>query len=214
MAQPQKTDAGLRKERIPPADVYPESLSRLSPLRREGLSEEGRADYDALSRPRPGSKIVAGLQGPGGVWLRLPGVGRHINEATRILRSEIGLDPRLTELAILAAAREMDSQFQWTMHEPVARKEGLSEKIIDVVKHRKPVADMPETESVIIELVREALGAKKVSSQTYARAMNVFGENGLLNLATLMANYALTAIVLCVVDQQLHDGQTPLLPSR
>jgi 4-carboxymuconolactone decarboxylase len=214
MAQPPKNEAGLREERILPADVYPESLSRLSPLRREGLSEEGRVAYDALSRPGRDSKIVAGLQGPGGVWLRLPGVGWHINEATRILRSEIGLDPRLTELAILAAAREMDSQFQWTMHEPVARKEGLSEKIIDLVKSRKPVADTPETESVIIELAREALGAKKVCSQTYARAMNIFGENGLLNLVTLMANYALTAIVLCLVDQQLHDGQTPLLPPR
>jgi 4-carboxymuconolactone decarboxylase len=67
---------------------------------------------------------------------------------------------------------------------------------------------------VIIELAREALGAKKVCSQTYVRAMNIFGENGLLNLVTLMANYALTAIVLCLVDQQLHDGQTPLLPPR
>jgi len=214
MVQPPEHDSSRGKERILPADVCPESLSRLSPVRRESLSEDGQAAYDALSRPARDSKTLAGLQGPGGVWLRLPGIGWHIGEATRILRGETGLDPRLTELAILAAAREMDSQFEWTMHEPVARKEGLSEKIIDVVKHRKPVAGMPETESVIIELAREALGAKKVSSRTYARAMNIFGENGLLKVVTLMANYALTAIVLCLVDQQLHDGQAPLLPPR
>ena len=117
-------------------------------------------------------------------------------------------------LAILAAAREMDSQFEWTLHEPVARKEGLSENIIAIVKHRKPVTELPEKESAIVALAREALGEKKVSAQTYASALAIFGETGLLNLVTLMANYAMTAIVLCLVDQQLQEGQRPLLPPR
>jgi len=212
MAQPPKNNPGRGQKRILPADVCQESLSRLAPLLRESLSEEGRANYDALSRGD--GKTLAGIQGPGGVWLRLSGVGGHINETTRLLRSETGLDPRLSELAILAAAREMDSQFEWTLHEPVARKEGLSEKIIDIVKTGKPVAELPEQEGTIITLAREALGAKKVSAQTYASAMAIFGETGLLNLVALMANYAMTAIMLCLIDQQLHEDQTPLLPPR
>ncbi len=210
MAHAPKASPG--EERTLPADIRPESLSRLGPIHRDALGEEGRTAYDALSCPD--GKTLAGLKGPGGIWLRLPGAGYPINETTRILRSEIGLDPRLTELAILAAAREMDSQFEWTLHEPVARQKGLSEKIIDVVKQRKSIADLPETESVIIELARATIGEKKVSSQTYARALTLFGETGLLNLVSLMANYAMTAIVLCLVDQQLPEGQTPLLPPR
>ena len=66
----------------------------------------------------------------------------------------------------LVTAREMDSQFVWTAHEPVAVKEGLSQEIIDVVKYRKSVEELPETEAVIIQFGREMFRQKKVASET------------------------------------------------
>jgi 4-carboxymuconolactone decarboxylase len=200
-------------KRTLPADVNPETLSRLSPLRRDTLSAEGMIAYDAMTQRRPDGKNLAGLQGPGGVWIRLPALGKHLGELNRILRSEIGLEARLTEVAILATAREMHSQFEWTMHEPVAAREGLDAHIIDIIKYRMPLTGVPEMESAIIALAREAIGARQVSPQTYARALKAFGEVALLNLVALMATYAMTAMVLRVVDQQLHDGQDPLLPA-
>ena len=38
----------------------------------------------------------------------------------RYLRFEAGFTPRMREIAILATAREMDSQFEWCAHEPEA----------------------------------------------------------------------------------------------
>jgi 4-carboxymuconolactone decarboxylase len=98
------------------------------------------------------------------------------------------------------------------MHEPVARQENVTDTIIDAIKFRKPTSALPETEAAVIELAREAVGRKKVSSETYARALKLFGEKQLLDIVALMASYAMTAIVLSVFDQQLHDGQQPLLP--
>jgi 4-carboxymuconolactone decarboxylase len=205
---PQQQDEG----RSLPADVHTESLSRLSPLRREALGEEGKAAFDAMSKPRAGGKNLAGLQGPGGMWLRLPKFGRLMGEANRYLRHDTGFALALTEVAILAAAREMDNQFEWTMHEPEALKEGVPASVIDAIKHRKPVAGLPEPEATVIELARQAIGARNVTSETYARALQLFGETGVLNLAALIGTYAMTAIVLAVFDQQLHEGQSALLP--
>lgn len=206
-----RNEPGQSAGRILPPDVNPETLSRLSPIRRESLSEDGQSAYDAMTQPKAGGVSLAGLQGPGGIWLRIPKLGRLMGEANRYVRSEIGLEPRFVELAILCAARESDSQFEWTMHEPVAAKEGLAPQIIDIVKRRKPLAGVPETERAIIALAREAIGAKKVSARTYARALKILGEPALLNLAALIATYAMTAIMLTVFDQQLHASQTPLL---
>ncbi len=136
-----------------PADIHPETLSRLPPLRREDLNETQQKTYDALTKPpQPGGLNLAGIKGPGGVQMRMPKLGKSFGEVNRILRSELGLDPRLVEVAILATAREMSSQFEWAMHEPVAIEKGIAPQSVDIIRHRKPVVAAPEQEAALIEL--------------------------------------------------------------
>jgi 4-carboxymuconolactone decarboxylase len=129
-----------------------------------------------------------------------------------VLRSELGLDARLVELTILATAREMQSQFEWAMHEPVALEVGVPAATIDMIRHGKPLADVPEKEAALIHLAREAVGAKQVTPATYATALTLFGEEELLHYSVLIASYAQGAILLCIVGQELHDHQSPGLP--
>ena len=193
-----------------PDDVYPDSLSRLPLVKREELDEGGQKLYDSVSGPE--SRTLLGLQGPGGIWLHSPRLGTHMRVANEYLRYETALGRRLTELAILVTAREIDSQFEWTAHEPAALKEGVDPAIIDVVKHRKPIAGTGEPEALIVGFGRELFREKQVSPATFARAVKVFGRQGVLDLVALMGNYAMTAVVLNAVDQHLRPGQQPLLP--
>src|SRR3954470_17083046 len=125
-----------RKRPLPP-DVNPETLSRLPPIRRESLAEEQRKAYDAMMARQPGGLNLAGIKGPAGVWIRYPQLGLHMGPINRILRAELGLDARLVKVAILATAREMNSQFEWTMHEPVALKQGIASTTVEAIKHRR-----------------------------------------------------------------------------
>ena len=119
---------------------------------------------------------------------------------------------RLSELAILVTARELDQQFEWTAHEPAALKAGLEPAIIDIVKYRKPIAGMGEKEAAIIQLGREAVGKRKVSSDTFARALKLFGRESLVNLVALMGQYSATAVLLNTFDQHVAPGEKLLLP--
>jgi len=193
-----------------PKDVHPDSLSRLPLLKREELDEQGKKVYDLAISPE--SRTLGGLRGPSGIWLHSPILAEVLRAANQYLRFETTLDRRLTELAILVTARELDNQFEWTAHEPAALKEGLDPKIIDVIRRRKPAARLGKKEALIINFGRELFRWKKVRSQTFARAVSAFGRRGVLELAALMANYAMTALIFNTVDQQLHPGQKPLLP--
>ena len=206
---PQRDDAPANMSDLP-KDIRPETRSRLPQLKREQLDEHGKRVYDSVLDPK--RPTLAGFQGPAGIWLHSPKVGEPVREFNRILRTEVPLEPRLRELAILVTARELDNQFEWTAHEPVAVKEGLDPKILEVVKHRKPLPAMPEKEAAIIRFGRELIRDRKVRSDTYAGIVKLFGQTGTVNLAALMANYALTAVMLTAFDQQLHAGQKPLLP--
>ena len=194
---------------IMPSDIDAESGFRLPLPKRQDLDDAGKAHYDRVAAP--GASIV-GLQGPSGITLYSPKAAEHARALNRYLRFEAGLPPRVREIAILTTAREMDSQFEWAAHEPEARKEGVEERVIDVIKHRTPTAGLAETDAAVIELGRQIFRNHKVTSETFAKVKALFGPNKLVELVMLMGNYAGTAALLAAVDMQLHPGQKPLLP--
>src|SRR5438270_10793886 len=193
-----------------PQDVHPESLNRLPLITRNQLDAEGQKLYDSYNGPN--SKSLAGLQGPAGIRLYSSHLAVLNEPMNTYLRYNLEMPRRLAELAILVTAREFDSQFEWTAHEPVALKEGLDPEILDAVKFRKPVTGAPEKEAAIIAFGRELFRDRKVRAETYAEMVRVFGQTAGVNITALMANYAFTAVMLTAFDQQVHEGRKPLLP--
>jgi len=116
------------------------------------------------------------------------------------------------EPAILTTARALDSQFEWAAHEPEALREGISREIIEVIKHRLDTSGLDQADAIVIELGREIFGARKVASETFARALRHFGHRALVDLVALMGNYAGTAALLTAFDMQLDTDQPPLWP--
>ena len=194
------------------ADIDPESGCRLKLPRRDELDPEGQAIYDRLANPTGGN--LRGLRGPGGIQLHSPELSRRSQPLNHYLRFESGLGGRVRELAILVTAREHDSQFEWAAHEPAALAEGISPAIVDVVRHRRDASGLDESDAIVIALGREIFGARKVSPQTFARALERFGRRTLVDLVALMGNYAATAALLTAFDMQLDPGQEPGLPPR
>lgn len=192
-----------------PPDIDPKSGFRLPLPRREDLDEAGKASHDRSTAP---GATLAGLQGPGGVQLYSPRTAAWSNGLNRYLRFEAGFSPRIRETAILATAREMNSQFEWVAHEDEALRVGVPQEVIDIIKHRRAATGIDETDAVVIELVRQIWRDHKVTPEMFAKAQSIFGDKGLVELVMLSGNYAATAALLCTVDMQLHAGRKPLLP--
>ncbi|MPZ56585.1 MAG: hypothetical protein GEU91_08835 [Rhizobiales bacterium] len=191
-------------------DIDPESGFRLPLPKREDLDEVGKKYYDRAVKP--GGHSIVGLRGPAGIRLYSPKSLAHSQGLNQYLRFEAGFTPAIREIAILATAREMDSQFEWTAHEPEALKEGVAPAVIDIIKHRKSTDGLGETETVVIELGRQIFRDCKVAPDLFARAKALFGPNQLVDLVLLMGTYAGTAALLTAFDMQLPPGQKPLLP--
>lgn len=182
-----------------PDDVDKESGSRLPFVDRDELDEEGKAYYD--SRRAPGSTSLGGPRGPGSV--RLHGSGNL---------EESQVDRRTQELARLVVSREMDQAFEWTLHEPVALKNGVPPETIDVIRHRKTLDGVPERDAAIIQLGREIFQDHKVKPETYASVLKHLGKRNLVDLCDYMGDYVRTAILLHTVDAHLPYDREPLLP--
>jgi 4-carboxymuconolactone decarboxylase len=192
-----------------PSDIDRRSGFRLPLPNREDLDEGGKQTYDRGTKP---GATIAGLQGPAGVQLYSTKIAPHLTAINRYLRYEAGISPRIREIAILATAREFDSQFEWVAHEPEALKEGVPQNVIDVIKHRRSTDALDEVDAAIIELGRQLWRDHTVKSETFAKLKALFGPHKLIDIVMLMGNYAGTAALLAAVDMQLHAGKKPLLP--
>jgi len=191
-----------------PSDIDPNSGFRLPLPKREDLDDVGKRAYDRAAAP---GKSLVGLRGPGGITLYSTKTVEARAQFSNHLRFDV-FPPNIREVAILAVAREMDSQFEWAAHEPEALNEGVPAEVIDVIKHRKSTQGLDETYAAIIELGRQTFGDHKVTSEAFARVKKLFAPTKLVELVMLMGNYAATAALLTAFDMQLPEGQKPLLP--
>jgi 4-carboxymuconolactone decarboxylase len=179
----------------PPNDIHPDSRSRLPFI-------PGQTATPA-AMPALYSRNLA-PEGTGPAHIR-----RH-QGSLKSLEARAGR--RLMDLAILLTAREHDAQYDWTINEVAALQHGLQPSIIDVVRQRKPSTGLPEKEAALLDFGRELFGKHTVSTQTYDRALKLFGERDLVDFVDLMAQHAGDSALLAAFDQHLPAGQKPLLP--
>ena len=195
-----------------PKDIDPQSRCRLPLPERENLDEESRKTFDSLANPAGGS--LAGLRGPGGIRLHSPELSRGLRPANIRLRDPDVIDARTRELAILITAREHDCQFEWAAHESEAKSEGVSDDVVEIVRHRRPTTELAEPDAALITFGRELFGDHRVTPETYARVAALFDRRTLVDLVNLMGMYAMTAASLIAFDAQLPEGTPPGLPPR
>jgi 4-carboxymuconolactone decarboxylase len=192
--------------------IYPDSLNRLPVVHREQMDENGKRVYDINAG---GAGKIAQPTGPSAIALYSPGVAEPLRRLNDYLRREGSvLGKQVTEVAILVAAREFDQQYVWSSHEPTALQVGVGQPAIDAIKYGKDVSGLGEKETVVIRLGRQLFREHKLNSDVYAKAIELFGKQGTVELVTLMGDYALNALLLDAWDQHLPTDRKPLLPPR
>lgn len=201
-----------------PDDIHMDSLARLPQIQRANLGAAGREAFDTYVSP--GTGYGSGLRGPIGVWMNSPELAQAMFDVRQRVRYESDRDQRLTELAIISTAREINNQYEYTAHEPLAIAAGLEQDIIDIVRFRRSIEDnqaitgFGETEQVIVKFAREVISEDRVSSETFARAIDVLGEEGVMDLTGLIGYYSFVAITLKAFDVQRPADSDLLLPVR
>lgn len=207
---------GVVTESDIPSDIYRDSWARLPTVERAGLDGEGQRIFDMLTSP--GNGYENGLRGPLGMWMYSPELAEGAWQLRQRVRYGTAKDQRLTELTIISTAREISNQYEYSAHEPLGRVAGLEEEIMEFVKYRRPmseaddVAGMGETEKLIIQFTREVISEPKVSQETFARAIDLLGAEGVMDLTGLIGYYNLVAMTLKAFDVQRQPGSTLLLP--
>jgi 4-carboxymuconolactone decarboxylase len=121
------------------------------------------------------------------------------------------LGAKLTEFAILIAAREWTNNFEWNAHARAATSGGLSAPIIAAIADGRRPERMAEDEEILYDFCNELLHNKSVSDPTYARALAKFGEAGVVEAASLEGYYTYLSMVMNTARSPLPANVKPPL---
>jgi 4-carboxymuconolactone decarboxylase len=209
--------AGMYAQTALPPDIHPDSRNRLPLPKREDFNDADLKVFDEIMSHQQGGLSPGAKQHPL-ARMYSPKLAKGLEEAHQYLRNETRLGERVTTIAVLTTSRELTNQYEWTQWEEHARipkdTRYLEPRVIDAIKYCKPLTDLDAKDAAVIAFGRELMGARKVSPETFAKVLQLFGPHNTVDLEEVMGLYGATGAELVAFDQQLNEGQKPLLPAN
>ncbi len=179
---------------------------RLPPITtRDEISPEHHKHFDSIADTR------GSVRGPFTMLMHSPEIAGRAGDLGAYIRYESSLPGNERELAIITAAREFDSPYEWAAHARIAKEEGISQATIDIVADRLPTDVLDDTEALIIQYGRELFQDHEISPKTYAAATERYTNEQLVELTATMGYYGLIACILNAFNV-LPNGDGPTLP--
>ena len=166
---------------------------RMPEIPLDRMSPAQRSIADAiLSGPR------GRLSGPSNAWLRSPELADHLQKVGEYVRFNTSLDKRVNEMAILMTAQAWGSTYEWYAHAPRALKAGLDPSIIAAIGAGRKPDNMKDDEAVVWEFTTQLRRDHGVDDAIYAKALEKFGERGIIDLIGVNGYYDVVSMTLNV----------------
>jgi 4-carboxymuconolactone decarboxylase len=158
-------------------------------------------------------EIVSGKRGrfggPFQIVIRSPEVCRHLGRLGEYLRWGSSLSPALSELAICLTARHIRANYEWHAHAPLAVEGGVPAAAVEAIRTGATPHFEAKDQALVYRLVTELIDTKRLSDASFAEGIAAFGEQGVVELGTIIGYYTAIGNALNVFEVGLPPGQAP-----
>ncbi|MBV9827507.1 MAG: carboxymuconolactone decarboxylase family protein [Alphaproteobacteria bacterium] len=168
------------------------------------------------AQKRVHEQIVSGKRGNfGGPFqplIRAPEICGHAAALGEHLRWGTSLPARLSELAICITARFWRAQYEWFAHAKLALQAGVPADAIEAIRTGGTPHFDKEDEVLVFRCVSEIFKTQRLSDDSFNAAVKAFGEQGVVEMVSLIGYYTLIGNTLNVFQVALPEGETPPFP--
>ncbi len=178
---------------------------RLPPVSPESYDEAQKGALEDFIATRK-----VGFTGPWHVFIRSPELLTHAQRMGEYLRYRCKLSGRISEFVILLVARDWTQDYEFGTHRKHGLKAGLTEAIVGAIAEGRRPEALDEELSAVWDFVTELQRSRRVSDTSYARALALFGEQGVVDLAGIVGYYSLLALTMNVARVPPPEGEAYL----
>jgi 4-carboxymuconolactone decarboxylase len=133
-------------------------------------------------------KVFGGVRGPFSMLLHSPKLAERLLPLVTFFRDESTVEGRLRSVAILSAVREREAAYVWSAQTAQARRNGVSEATIDVLRAKGDPAGLPAEEREIVIYVRQLMRTNRADQAAFDALARRHGPQWMVEM-TAAANY-------------------------
>jgi len=133
-------------------------------------------------------EVFGNVRGPFSILLHSPKLAERVLSLVKFYRDESIVEGRLGSLAILTAVREREAAYVWAAQVGAARRAGVREEAIDLIRAKGDPAALPIEEREIVTYTRQLMRTNRVDQAAFDALQKRYGTQWLVEL-TAAANY-------------------------
>ncbi len=171
-------------------------MARVRYVTREDLPESQRHIYDEIASSRGRKTVGHAFE----ALLNSPEATTHVAALGAYLRFQSELPEVTRELVTITVAQEMGCEHEWTAHEPLARRAGVSDTSIAVIREGRAPDELLQDEATVVRYTLELLRHHRVTDDVFDPVLKQLGTRGLIDLTFIVGYYALLALAFLALN--------------
>jgi 4-carboxymuconolactone decarboxylase len=136
-------------------------------------------------------KVLGSVRGPFSMLLHSPKLAERMLGLLTFFRDESIIEPKLRSVAILTAVREREAAYVWAAQVGAARRNGLREEVIDLIRAKGDPGKLPADEREVVTYVRQLMRTNRIDQAVFAALEQRYGVPWLVELTTVAHYFAL-----------------------
>jgi 4-carboxymuconolactone decarboxylase len=170
-------------------------MPRLTPITgKADVPAEDHAAVDAVV------KVFGSVRGPFSMLLHSPKLAERLLPLVTFFREESAVATPLRSLAILTAVRERESAYPWAAQVSLARRNGIREEAIEVVRRKGDPGKLTEDERDVVVYARQLMRGNRVDGALFAALEKRQGAQWMVEITVAVLYFGLVAGVANAFD--------------
>ena len=140
--------------------------------------------------------VFGHIRGPFSMLLHSPQLARQLLPLVTFVRQGSVVEPKnLRFAAILAAARECNADYVWAAQVEQARKNGISEDLIDLIRADASLDRFDPEEREVVQYVRQLMREKRVEPSVFDTLRKKHDEQWLVELTAIASFFGFVSTI-------------------
>ena len=145
-------------------------------------------------------QVFGNVRGPFSMLLHSPKLAERLLPLVTFFRDESVVATPLRSIAVLTAVRERDAAYPWAAQVNLARRNGIREEVIDVIRTKADPAKLSEEERDVVLYARQLMRGNRVDQALFDKLNGRHGAPWMVEVTAAALYFAMVAGVANAFD--------------